>query len=466
MRFVSNGGESGERMNFMKRDIISCGQLVVVLAGVFFVTAEVVAEEHDMMSVHEQKEIVNTVCSFLENNYVFPDIGEKTGKKVLENYENGKYLQYASAREFARELSADLEELSQDKHLKVVYDPDWVTGLKEQGTEGDAYLTKEMIEEERRKNFGFKEIRILDGNIGYVDLRMFYHPKYGGETAVAAMSFVSSCDALIIDVRNNGGGWGYMVAFLCSYFFDNEDPIQFSSAYSRPEDKTYQSWSLPYLPGKIMSDIPLYILTSKSTFSAAEEFCYNLKHADRATIIGETTRGGAHPIDVKVLSDALVLIMPEWRSIHPKTNTDWEGIGVQPDIEVAAEEALYVAHVQALETLLARAPDEETKHRCQWYIDGIKAKRNPSSVDVSRMRLYTGTYGSYSIMSENGVLYCAVGNRAKHRMVSMNKDLFLIEDIGDRRLYFMIENDDVRGVAVMYEDGTRTVFTKEDVQGD
>lgn len=453
-------------MNTMNSSVGYGGRLGVISIGLLVFALNAFAVEDHTISAREQKEIVNTVCSFLENNYVFPDIGEKTKKQVLENCENGKYLQYTSAKEFARILNADLEELSQDMHLGVVYDPDWVTGLKEQGTEGDAYLTEEMVAEERKTNFGFREIRILDGNVGYIDLRIFYHPKYAGETAVAAMNFVANSDALIIDVRNNGGGWGYMVAFLCSYFFDNEELVQFSSVYSRPEDKTYQSWSLPYLPGKIMPDIPLYILTSKSTFSAAEEFCYNLKHTDRATIIGETTRGGAHPIDVKVLSDALVLIMPEWRSIHPKTNTDWEGIGVQPDIEVAAEEALHVAHVQALETLFARAPDEETQRRCQWHIDGIIAKRNPASVDVSRLRSYVGTYGSYSITLENGVLYCMRGNRAKHRMLPMNKDLFLIEDIGDRRFHFMIENDDVRVLAVMHEDGARTVFTREDVQGD
>jgi len=441
-------------------------RLGMILIGLLIFAVNGVAAEDHVMSTHEQKEIVNTVCNFLENNYVFPDIGEKTRKNILDNYEKGKYSKYSSAKEFARELSADLEATSNDKHLGVIYDPDWVAGLKEQGTEEDAYLTEEMVKEERRTNFGFRAMKILDGNIGYLDLRMFFHPKYAGETAVAAMNFVSNCDALIIDVRNNGGGWGYMVAFLCSYFFDNEELVEFSSVYSRPEDKTYQSWSLPYVPGRTMPDMPLYILTSKSTFSAAEEFCYNLKHADRATIIGETTRGGAHPIDVKVLSDALVLIMPEWRSIHPKTNTDWEGVGVQPDIEVAAEEALYNAHVQALETLLARAPGEETRRQCQWYIDGIKAKRNPASVDISFLQSCAGRYGSYTITLEGDMLHCQRGGRAKHSMIPMSDDLFLIEDVDDRRFQFMTEQGEVTGITVIRDDGQGTVLSREGSQGD
>jgi hypothetical protein len=444
----------------MNRGTERFGQLMIFL-GFLFLATRVLAEEVHMVSADEQKKIVQKVADFLEHNYVYPDIGEKASKRILDKYGAGEYSQYTTAESFARALNVDLEEVSNDKHLAVVYDPVWVTGLREQGEEKDAYLTEDMLEEEKKRNFGFKEIRILSGNVGYIDLRIFFHPKYAGETAVAAMNFVANCDALIVDVRNNGGGWGHMVALLCTYFFDNEEPVQFSSIYSRPEDKTYQSWSLPYVSGKVMPDIPLYILTSKSTFSAAEEFCYNLKHAERATIVGETTRGGAHPIDVKVLSDALVLIMPEWRSIHPKTKTAWEGVGVLPNVEVSAEEALFVAHTRALETLREQAPDADAKREYQWHMDGIQAKRNPALIDVLRMQSYAGTYGPYCITLKNGILYYSRGGRAERRMIAMDDILFLIEDIDDRRCEFVVEEGEVSGITVIQSNGRRTVFEKD-----
>lgn len=449
----------------MQGDIISflgkAGRLGLIVTGLLVFTLNAVAEEDHMMSKTEQKEIVNKVCDFLVNNYVYPDVGEHVSKQIRDNHENGKYSKLTSTKEFAREFSADLDEISHDKHLRVVYDPAWVKGLKEQSDDKDAYLTEDMIEQDRQKNFGFKEIRILDGNIGYLDLTIFYHPKYAGETAVAAMNFLSNCDAVIIDVRNNGGGWGYMVAFLGSYFVDNEELVQWTSVYSRPEDKTYQSWSVPYVPGRIMSDVPLYILTSKSTFSAAEEFCYNLQQLKRATIVGENTRGGAHPVDAKVLNDYLVLIMPEWRSIHPVTKTDWEGVGVKPDINVAADEALYVAHVQALEGLLARTQDEDTRRRHQWHIDGIKAKRSPATVDSSLLQTYAGQYGTYKITYENGNLNYERGGRAQHEMVAMTEDLFMIKDVDHVRVKFLIENGIVKGVLALYDDGTTSEYRRE-----
>ena len=141
-------------------------------------------------------------------------------------------------------------------------------------------------------------------------------------SVASAMNFFSNCDALIIDLRNNGGGWGEMVAFMCSYFVYGDTTVLMSTGYSRPGDEYFQSWSMPYVPGKTMSNIPLYIITSKSTFSAAEEFCYNLKHLKRATIVGETTRGGAHPISPKVLNDNLAVNVYKSRTNFLLLKTD------------------------------------------------------------------------------------------------------------------------------------------------
>lgn len=429
----------------------------VMLLGVVHSFIEASSE----ISKKERSDIIAKVCTYLEENYVFPEVGKEISELLAENDRSGEYAGTMSPRDFARQLDADLEDLSKDKHLAVFYDPDWVSQIREQSEEEDVYMTEEMILEEQSRNFGFRRVEILDGNVGYLDLRIFFHSKYAGKTAVAAMNYLSNCNALIIDLRNNGGGWGDMVAFMCSYFFDGEELVLLMTGYSRPEDRHYQSWTVPYVPGKYMPDIPLFILTSKSTFSAAEEFCYDLKYLERATIVGETTRGGAHPIDLKILDDNLLLQLPEWRSIHPVTRTNWEGVGVEPDIEVPAEEAFDVAYLKALEELRKGAANSSEKASYQWYIDGYKARIDPVPVDAEKLTLYVGKYGSYSISLEDGVLYYQRGDRAKYRMISMSEKLFVIDEVSDRRLKFLVEDAGTKGLLVLYNSGESVEYTKE-----
>jgi hypothetical protein len=412
------------------------------------------------ISRQEQDEIVGKICSLLKSNYISAEAGERVSELLFAAHRDGKYSETRSLPQLAARLDADLKEWSNDKHLSVLYDPDWVRQMRE-SSEEDAYLTEEMIAEERAKNFGFKRLEVLDGNVGYLDLRIFFHPKYAGATAVAAMNLLADCDAMIIDLRNNGGGWGDMVSFLCSYFLDNEEIVHLNSVYSRPEDRYYQSWTSPYVPGRIMANIPLYILTSKSTFSAAEEFCYDLRYQKRPTIVGEKTRGGAHPISPKVLSDELILIIPELTSIHPVTKSNWEGVGIAPDIEVAAEEALNVAYLSALEKLRASAQSERKRALYQWYVDGSKARLSPVVLDAAILEAYVGRYGTLSMIFENGTLWYQRGDRARYRMIPMSETLFLVDEQGDLRIRFKRENDRTSGLTALYSDGNSTEYARE-----
>jgi hypothetical protein len=418
------------------------------------------ARRADALSIKQRDEIVEKIAQLLEGNYVYPEIGKTVSGQLLENHQQGKYSQAISSRDLADHLSADLAAWTNDKHLNVVYDPDWVREMKE-ANQDDAYLTKEMIAEERARNFGFKRLEILDGNVGYLDLRIFFHPKYAGQTAVAAMNLLSDCEAVIVDLRNNGGGWGDMVSFLSSYFLDNEETIHLNSVYSRPEDRYYQSWTSPYVPGRIMANIPLYILTSRSTFSAAEEFCYNLKFLKRSTIVGERTRGGAHPISSRVLTDELILIMPECASIHPVTKGNWEGVGVEPDIEVAAEDAFNVAYLNALEKLRGLTQNEEQRAIYQWFADGFRARLSPVEVNVEILESYVGRYGTLNITFEDSILMYQRGDRAKYKMIPMSETLFLVDEQSSIRIKFKKEKDQTIGVIVLYGDGNSVEYKRE-----
>ncbi|RYG19306.1 peptidase, partial [bacterium] len=211
----------------------------------------------------------------------------------------------------------------------------------------------------KKNNGGFRKVENLAGNVGYIRFDGFMSPEAAKEPLRAAMDFVADTDALIIDMRFNGGGQPETVQLACSYLFDKRTHL--NDIYERKGNKTTEYWTLNKVAGKRYLDKPVFVLTSKRTGSAAEEFSYNLKNLKRATLVGESTWGGANPGDVFRLNDNFNAFVPTGRAINPITKTNWEGTGVQPDIEAKADDALVVAHKAALQGLLADPKNAELR---------------------------------------------------------------------------------------------------------
>jgi C-terminal processing protease CtpA/Prc len=216
---------------------------------------------------------------------------------------------------------------------------------------------QERLVEFRQKakldNYGFHKVERLPGNVGYIEIRYFTRPSWGsGDTAVAAMNFLANVNALIFDLRKCRGGNPGMVALISSFLLGEDEPIHINSLYWREEDFTQQYWTLPYVPGKQFDNIPIYVLTSKETFSAGEEFAYNLKALQLATLVGEATGGGAHPGSPYRIHPHFEVFIPVGRAINPITNQNWEGVGVLPDIPTSEEEALQIAYSMALKSII------------------------------------------------------------------------------------------------------------------
>lgn len=286
--------------------------------------------------------IVNSVGEVIKSKYVFPEVAEEIAALIMKKYEDGLYNGLTSKKELAKRLTKDIRLVNEDKHLTVIFNPKRVSQIKEIELEPDSNdgdLPSEMLDFMRKENYGFKEIKILDGNIGYLDLRVFEETRWAGDTAVAAMNFLANTDSIIIDLRNNGGGAPSMIQLISSYFFEG-DPVHLNDFYWRESNKTTQTWTLPYISGERDAEKDLYILTGEKTFSAAEEFTYNLKHLERATIVGQRTGGGAHPGGLEVVTDEFLVWTPSGRAINPITGTNWEGVGVTPDVEVSEKNAL------------------------------------------------------------------------------------------------------------------------------
>jgi hypothetical protein len=314
--------------------------------------------------------IVDKVSDILAKNYLFPEKGEKMKYLLREKLKNGDYDKITDMKKLAEQLTSDLQDFSKDRHLVVVYSPGKVAELKKEeshpGEEESEEIRKIRYEKQRRNNFGFRKLEILDGNIGYLDLRSFQDTEDAAPTAIGAINFLSNADAIIIDLRNNHGGTASMYLLLCSYFFSSET-VHLGDIYSRCTNTTRQFRTLPYVPGKRMPNVDLYILTSRRTFSAAEEFTYDLKHLNRATIIGESTGGGAHMVTRMIVNDYIYMFVPFTGAINPRTKTNWEGVGVKPHISVPEEKAFQVAYLTALK----KCAEKSTYKKWTEYLQSI-----------------------------------------------------------------------------------------------
>ena len=205
---------------------------------------------------------------------------------------------------------------------------------------------------------GIARAERLDGNVGYLDLRpLLFPPVVAGEAVAAAMTLIAPAEALILDLRQCLGGSPDMVAMVCSYLFGDE-PVHLIDIIDRPAaDGTAavrQSWTMPFTPGRRFGpDKPVFVLTSGTTFSGGEELSYDLQQLGRAIVVGECTRGGAHPVERFPIRPHLQATIPVARAHSPASGGNWEGTGVLPDVQVPAGEALRVAYQRALAHVVA-----------------------------------------------------------------------------------------------------------------
>lgn len=284
--------------------------------------------------------VVNQLAQLIEDNYVFPDVAESTADHLKVQLQEGHFDKFTTDDSFAEALTNSVQAINHDKHMRVRANPAF---------EAPEMTPERMIEEQiarldqsRRANAGFAAVKILDGNVGYLDLRGFAGMEAGKPIADAYMKLMSKTDAIIVDLRKNGGGSPRMVQYLCSFFFDKK--VHLNSLYWREGDRTEEFWTLEEVGGKKMPDVPLFVITSNYTFSGAEEFSYNMQTQKRATLVGQTTGGGANPGGTHPVNQNLSVFIPGGRAINPITKTNWEGVGVIPEVKAAEEEAFDKAH--------------------------------------------------------------------------------------------------------------------------
>lgn len=283
----------------------------------------------------ERHRVIDGAAKLLNEFYLFPDVAKRVAAKLQTQQKQGEYRDITDGEIFAIRLTDDLVALSGDKHVAVDF------FSKIMPAEAPAPHPHPDSRQLAARNCGFEKAEHYAPNIGYLKLNTFDEPENCTSTAIAAMNFLADSDALIIDLRDNHGGAPRMAAVISSYLLD--EPTHLDDIYDRKQNTIEQLWTFPYLPGKKFTGKAVFVLTSARTFSAAEEFSYDLKSLKRATLIGETTGGGAHTMAPHRIDDHFFIRVPFGRFINPVTRTDWEGTGVEPDVKVSAAEALDVA---------------------------------------------------------------------------------------------------------------------------
>lgn len=408
-------------------------------------------------SVHidkqEKGQVIDSLSIILSNYYIFPEKIPSTVALIKTNFKKGVYDRIDDPNEFADKLTQDVISITNDNHFRIAFDPETVIEERKYQVNSSTSTS----EKDAVSNFGFDQVKILNGNIGYINLTGFYDLSYSSAPLNAAMNFVSNTNALIIDLRNNHGGASDLGPYFSAFFF--KEPQLLYDFYTRENNKTthQQYWTQTYVHGKRFTDIPIFILTSNFTFSAAEAFAYTLQSLKKATIVGENSGGGAHMWTGKIVTDNFYAHIPFSRPVDPRTNTNWEVAGVNPDVKCDANQALINAQIEALKVLIAK--DSANSSIYQWHIDGLKPQLTALKIDSEKLNTYVGEYGSIKILFNNNKLYFN-WRGTKSEMIPLTADYFMTNEFTFFRIKIVEQNRKVVALKIINDNGSEREFEK------
>jgi len=384
--------------------------------------------------------VVDSTATALVEAYVYHDVAVEMEGRIRSELDDGSYDELATPMDLARAITEDLHDVSGDRHISVrAFTPEVMADIVMR-SENPELGREARLRDLQRQNFHFRKVEILPGNIGYLRMDELPDASFAGPTAVAAMNFLGHCDALIMDLRYNGGGSPSLIMLLFGYLFD--EPTNYNNWLEVGDACGDQHWSLSYVPGPSLSDIPVYVLTSGYTFSGAEDISYSLQSLGRATIVGEVTGGGAHPVNGRQFPSLNIIVgVPFAYARNPITEGNWEGTGVVPDIEVPADVALETAQREALDAIIEATEDEEYAATLEWAADGLDAQLNPVDVELAVLESYAGQYGERRLWIEDGQLLYRRGEGTTRVCIPMTATIFHFADLDYFRLEVVLDDD-------------------------
>lgn len=397
--------------------------------------------------------LVAKEIELVSKDYVFEDKRAAIVAAIRANEAAGQY-DITNPAALAQKLGEDVIAISHDKHMWVQYAPQEYAATLEQQKLGDKPDAKQAAYFDMlaaRSNHGYETLRILPGNVRYLNLVTFLWEGKTPQAVTDAARFLGGGDAVIIDLRENGGGTPDAVRAMVSYFMPPDHRL-LMSYHDGMTGKVGTSHVTDKLAAPRMVGKPLYVLISGNTGSAAEEFAYHIKNFKLGTLVGQTTAGAANNDTGFPVAPGFVVSISTGRTVHPATGTNWEGVGVPPDVDVPADKALDQAMLLALQKLAA-APGPFAQDYA-WAIEGEKAKLAPAiKLDAAAMADYAGTYGARTVRVEDGKLVFQRQGRGPLTMTPMSADLFSLGDADRYRLQFHRKDGKVTGFDMTTSDG-------------
>lgn len=398
-----------------------------------FAVPELCSAQNDSKNPINVHTLIDSINISLGNNYVFPDKTQLIQKHLKSTSKKKAYNSLSKdPHKLAAQIQADIFSIHHDPHMRVDYNPEW-WGHNQNQTEPSEEETRQFAKFVKDNNFMFKKVELLPGNIGYLPFNVFVEFIEEAKPIIAsALGFLANSSAIIIDLRENTGGEPDMGSQMESYFFKEKTLTNVIINSSKKDTTLY--YADPAKTDGLTLSMPMYILTSKKTFSGGEAFSYNMQQAKRATVVGEITGGGAHPTKPFSVGQGFVVEIPFAYSINPFSKTDWEGTGVIPDVSVDASKALIKAQELIFRERQTSAKTEEDKQKMEYLINALYVNQDLGSLPLDQFDKFIGTYGPLVIYREGNKLFCNISGHISE-LAHISKNLFVLD--GNAQIEFI-----------------------------
>jgi hypothetical protein len=395
--------------------------------------------------------VVEKTADIVRANYVFPERAETVASVLLANARAGRYATPDTPDAFLETLNRDMQSAAGDRHVQVIHNPRMAAQLKRE-LAGETDASPEFVAMLRASNFRLRKVESLDGNVGYFKFDNFVELKYVERAFLGAMDFLHESSALILDLTDNGGGPSETADLLVSYFLPEGTRV--GETWNRATNETTPSVVRRPSAVRPLPDVPLYILVGGRTASAAEAVAYTLQQARRAVIVGSPTKGLANAGQHFLIDDRLFVMVPTLVHRNAVTGTNWEGVGVKPDVDAVPGLELSAAMAAALHELAGREGDAKARYGLLFASREYEARLDPEAPPAGLLDACLGEYDDGSrIVREEGALWFTKGE-IRRRMSYLGDDTFTVEGRKDYRLRFPFEGGKVARCEVLWFDDT------------
>jgi retinol-binding protein 3 len=424
-------------------------RLLIFLLLISFSSTSQTSDTKLVLTPKFLKEFIDTLTFKINYKYVLPEKATKMNKQIRDNYKNGNYDKITDPVLLADILTKDILSVHNDEHFFIEYNPKLARQLS---LPRDSVYWAEQLKIDRAKNHGFKKVEILNGNIGYLELSSFaFLNKESERIANSTFQLLSNCKAIIIDLQYGMGGQPEMVCCIAKHFL--KDTTHILQSTFRNQEYIYNYYSFPDTNYEKLYNVPLYILTSYKTFSAGELFPYVMKNLNRAIIVGEQTRGGAHSGAKSNLFGDFIIALPHGKAYSEVTKSNWEGKGVIPDIKCKADLAIETAEKEIFKGFIKETQDSIELNTIKWQYDLLISKNHEPFIDSTLLKKRCGTFNYIDITFVEGQLYYEKVGKTKFPLIPMTQtkmrlrgnDSFIVEFIADI-------NGEIKEIVTYYED--------------